>query len=112
MPSALKKEDPALQNMKFSYFFLFLWVIFALLDPRFSRPNQYGSMRIRMQNIVPNLRAISKAVKCKVNLHVRGVKGLVVDVWDEGAPVQVTGRAFFTAVGVPAATSFKQLYNT
>jgi hypothetical protein len=24
---------PALQNMKIMYFFLFLWVIFALLDP-------------------------------------------------------------------------------
>jgi hypothetical protein len=33
MTSTLKKEDPALQNMKFPYFFLFLWVNFALLDP-------------------------------------------------------------------------------
>jgi hypothetical protein len=32
-PTALKREHPALQNMKFLYFFLFLWVIFALLDP-------------------------------------------------------------------------------
>ncbi len=32
-PSALKREHPALQNMKILYFFLFLWVIFALLDP-------------------------------------------------------------------------------
>jgi hypothetical protein len=32
-PSALKREHPALQNMKFLDFFLFLWVIFALLDP-------------------------------------------------------------------------------
>jgi hypothetical protein len=32
-PSALKIEHPALQNMKILYFFLFLWVIFALLDP-------------------------------------------------------------------------------
>jgi hypothetical protein len=29
-PSALKREHPALQNMKFLFF---LWVIFALLDP-------------------------------------------------------------------------------
>jgi hypothetical protein len=44
--------------------------------------NQYGSMRIRiqMQNIVPNLRTIGKAVECTVILHVRGVQGLVVDV--------------------------------
>jgi hypothetical protein len=26
-------DHPALQNMKFLNFFLFLWVIFALLDP-------------------------------------------------------------------------------
>jgi len=32
-PSALKKERPALQNMKFLNFFLLLWVIFDLLDP-------------------------------------------------------------------------------
>jgi hypothetical protein len=32
-PSALKREHSALQNMKFHNFFLFLWVIFALLDP-------------------------------------------------------------------------------
>jgi hypothetical protein len=32
-PLALKREHPALQNMKFLNFFLFLWVIFALLDP-------------------------------------------------------------------------------
>jgi hypothetical protein len=32
-PSALKREYPALQNMKILYFFIFLWVIFALLDP-------------------------------------------------------------------------------
>jgi hypothetical protein len=33
MPSALKREYPALENMKFLNFFLLLWVIFALLDP-------------------------------------------------------------------------------
>jgi hypothetical protein len=32
-PSSLKREHPALQNLKILYFFLFLWVIFALLDP-------------------------------------------------------------------------------
>ncbi len=31
--SALKREHPALQNMKILYFFQFFWVIFALLDP-------------------------------------------------------------------------------
>jgi hypothetical protein len=32
-PSALKREYPALQSMKIPYFFLFLRVIVALLDP-------------------------------------------------------------------------------
>jgi hypothetical protein len=32
-PTALKREHPALQNMKFLYFYLFLCVIFAILDP-------------------------------------------------------------------------------
>ncbi len=32
-PSALKREHPEIQNMKFLNFFLFLWVTFALLDP-------------------------------------------------------------------------------
>jgi hypothetical protein len=32
-PSSVKRKHPALRNMKFLYFFLFLWVIFALLDP-------------------------------------------------------------------------------
>jgi hypothetical protein len=32
-PSALRKEHPARQNMKFFYFFLYFWVIFAFLDP-------------------------------------------------------------------------------
>jgi hypothetical protein len=35
-PSALKREHAVLQNMKFLNFFLFLWVLFALLD---SDPN-------------------------------------------------------------------------
>jgi hypothetical protein len=32
-PSALKREHLVLKNMKILDFFLFLWVIFALLDP-------------------------------------------------------------------------------
>jgi hypothetical protein len=39
-PSALKREHPALQNMKFLYFFLLLLVIFALLDP--DPDSEYG----------------------------------------------------------------------
>jgi hypothetical protein len=33
MPSAFKREHPVLKNMKILDFFLFLWIIFALLDP-------------------------------------------------------------------------------
>jgi hypothetical protein len=32
-PSALEREHPVLKNMKILDFFLFLWVIFSLLDP-------------------------------------------------------------------------------
>jgi hypothetical protein len=32
-PSALKRENPAIQNMKFLNFLLFLWIISGLLDP-------------------------------------------------------------------------------
>jgi hypothetical protein len=32
-PSAPKREHPALQHVKFLNLFLFLWVIFDLLDP-------------------------------------------------------------------------------
>jgi hypothetical protein len=32
-PSVHRSEHPALKNMKILDFFLFLWVIFALLDP-------------------------------------------------------------------------------
>jgi hypothetical protein len=42
-PSSLKREHTALQKMKFIYFFLCLWVIFALLDPdRESRSGFWG----------------------------------------------------------------------
>jgi hypothetical protein len=32
-PSALKREHPAFQSIKFLNFFLLLWVIFVFLDP-------------------------------------------------------------------------------
>jgi hypothetical protein len=47
--SSPQREHPALQNMKYlRRFFLFLWVIFALLDPDpdLADHNQCGSMRI------------------------------------------------------------------
>ncbi len=40
-PSALTREHPALQNMKFLDFFLLFWVLFALLDPDLDY--EYGS---------------------------------------------------------------------
>ncbi len=36
-------KHPALQNMKILYFFLFLWVIFPLLDPDPDQQFEYGS---------------------------------------------------------------------
>jgi hypothetical protein len=44
-PSALKGEHLALQKMKFINFFLFLWVILALLDPK-PNPNADPDLRI------------------------------------------------------------------
>jgi hypothetical protein len=41
-PSAHKREHPALQNMKFLNFFLFLWVIFALRGPDPDPESGYG----------------------------------------------------------------------
>jgi hypothetical protein len=61
-PPALKREHPSLQKMKLSSFFLYLWVIFALLDPDpdpdYESGSRYGSMgplnpdpiRIRIHN--------------------------------------------------------------
>jgi hypothetical protein len=40
-PSAIKREHPALQSMKFLNFFLLLWVILALLDP--DPDSKYGA---------------------------------------------------------------------
>jgi hypothetical protein len=46
-PSALKREHPALQNMV--DFYLFLWVIFALLDPDFESGSMTWSDPIRIR---------------------------------------------------------------
>ncbi len=53
-PSALKREHPALQKMKCINFFLFLWVIFALLD---TDPEAHG---IRIQSVSVTLLLVSK----------------------------------------------------
>jgi hypothetical protein len=49
-PSALKREHPALQNMKFLNFFLLLSVIFDLLDP----DSEYGSGSADLSESGPN----------------------------------------------------------
>jgi hypothetical protein len=48
--SALQREHPALQNMKFLNFFLLLWVIFALLSlvPAHIVPRLIKIFRIRI----------------------------------------------------------------
>ncbi len=43
-PSALKREHPALQNLKILYFFLFLWDNFALLDPDLNPATQINAI--------------------------------------------------------------------
>jgi hypothetical protein len=42
-PSALQRDHPALQKLKFTNCFIFFWVIFALLDPE-------TPIRIRIQS--------------------------------------------------------------
>jgi hypothetical protein len=55
-PSAVKKEHPAFQKMKFINFFLCLWIIFAFLDPVPDPETDPGtlvntaSVRIRIHN--------------------------------------------------------------
>jgi hypothetical protein len=48
-PSTLKREHPALQNMKILYFFLFLWVIFC---PTGSGFVFWMRIRIRIQQLI------------------------------------------------------------
>jgi hypothetical protein len=49
-PSALKGEHLALQRKKFTNFSLFLWDIFALLDPDPGTPLNPDPIRIRIHN--------------------------------------------------------------
>ncbi len=51
-PSALKREHLARQKMKFISFSLFLWDIFALLDPDPGTPMNHDPIRIRIHNTV------------------------------------------------------------
>jgi hypothetical protein len=49
-PSALKREHPAFQKMKFFNRFLFFWVIFALLDLDPGTLLNPDPIRIRIHN--------------------------------------------------------------
>jgi hypothetical protein len=61
-PSALKRELPALQKMKFINLFLCLWVIFALLDPDPIRIRIHSSAcRHRQSNVVGPDRGLAVA---------------------------------------------------
>ncbi len=67
-PSALKREHPELQQMKFLNFFLLLWVIFVLLDPDpyseyrsgSADPTESGSNSDRIRNPVKEWSNIEK----------------------------------------------------
>jgi hypothetical protein len=62
-PSALKREYGAHQNMKFLTCALFLWVIFALLDPDPLTLLTMDSIWIRIRNTA------SKMLKNSVTVH-------------------------------------------
>ncbi len=49
-PSPLKREHPALQNVKFIILFLCLWVICALLDPDPGTPLNTDPIQIRIHS--------------------------------------------------------------
>ncbi len=44
-PSALKREHPSFQKIKFIKCFLFFWVIFILLDPEHCKPLTTGTKK-------------------------------------------------------------------
>ncbi len=72
VPSALKREHPALQNSKFLPFFLFSWAYLpswilnqiriphAYLDPDLADQNQCGSTRTRIPNAASYIHALSE----------------------------------------------------
>jgi hypothetical protein len=66
-PSALKREHPAIQKIKFTYFFLYLWVIFALLgsDTDSGTPIESGS-RNRPTTLL--LKPLTAAIKIAIHL--------------------------------------------
>ncbi len=55
-PWALKREHPALQNMKLLNFFFFLWVIFVLLDPDPDSESGSGSTVLKESGTNPDLK--------------------------------------------------------
>ncbi len=59
-PSAPKREHPAIQKMKFINFFLFLWVIYAILEP-----NQVPDLGT---SLYPN------PTRIRIRIHNTGIK--------------------------------------
>jgi hypothetical protein len=57
---ALKREHPALQKIKFISVFIFLWVIFALLDPDPGIPLTMDPIRIWIYSSALNNRKMGQ----------------------------------------------------
>ncbi len=63
--TALNREHPAVQNMKFIRFLLFLWVVLALLDSDAAYQNQCGS---GSTTLIASLPYPSKSVRVSVSV--------------------------------------------
>jgi hypothetical protein len=99
-PSALKRELPALQNLKILYIFLFLWVIFALLDPdpdpQFecgsgSKTLRYSKSQINFKYQYKNVftRKALKFTKKSTSLHFINIQNKITSFYFQAKPVPV-----------------------
>jgi hypothetical protein len=61
-PSVLKREHPVLQKMKFLNFFLFLWVIFAFLEPYLDSESGSTDLIETGFNLYPDLKHSSRHI--------------------------------------------------
>ncbi len=86
-PLALKREHPALQNMKFLNFFLLLWVIFALLDPE---PDSESGSGYGSETLVWDIDCIKGARYCsgKVLVPYIGYRTVICSYSYRAAPFQ------------------------
>ncbi len=101
-PSALKREHPALQKMKFVNLFLCLWVISALLDPDSDTdpgtPLHPNPIQIRIHSIVSkfvwlllNLGTFTsvfkdnKSLRCHKTVEIQVFKIVLVDTGNYGS---------------------------